>query len=165
MRYKVFFIIFVNNDIALLEANKWGTKHKFLNLGSNIKNMMLWPFFSSFFFHNLFLKNTSNLFFNVKKSNSRITVDFCSIKLSKKTKIHVSSFNFKQMDMIKFKTLLNNQWPLDWLKTQANTTRERTSTMIWKICHVKAKKHPCSHFNNNLLVITKGSFFWNCNAS
>jgi hypothetical protein len=45
----------------------------------------------------------------VKKSNLRITMNFSSIKLSKETKIHVSTFNFKQMDMVGFKALLNNQ--------------------------------------------------------
>jgi hypothetical protein len=45
----------------------------------------------------------------IKKSNSKITMDFSSTKLSKETKIHVCTFNFKQMDMVEFKALLNNQ--------------------------------------------------------
>ncbi len=45
----------------------------------------------------------------VKKSNSRITMDFFSTKSSEEIKIHVTTFNFKQMDMIEFKALLNNQ--------------------------------------------------------
>jgi hypothetical protein len=54
-------------------------------------------------------------------------MDFSSTQSSKETKIHVSTFNFKQMDMVEFKALLNNQWPLDWLKTQENATNERTT--------------------------------------
>jgi hypothetical protein len=34
------------------------------------------------------------------------------------------------MEMVDFKTSLNIQGLLHWLKTQANTTGERTSTMI-----------------------------------
>jgi hypothetical protein len=128
MRYKIILIIFINNDLAFLKANKWGHKHKFLNLGSNIKKWCYEPFFF-IFFSQIILKNTSKVFSNVKskKSNSRITMDFSSTQSSKETKIHVCTFNFKQMDMVEFKALLNNQWPLDWLKTQENATNERTT--------------------------------------
>jgi len=34
--------------------------------------------------------------------------------------------------MVEFKTSFNNQWYLDWLKTQVDTIRERTSTIDLK---------------------------------
>ncbi len=72
-----------------------------------------------------------------KKFNSRAIIDSSSITLSKEIEIPNSFINLKQMEIVEFKESLNSQWPLDWLKTHVDTTRERTSTMIWKICHVK----------------------------
>jgi hypothetical protein len=43
-----------------------------------------------------------------KKPNSRATIDSFSIKLSKEIEILVSSLNFKQLQMGKFKASLNN---------------------------------------------------------
>jgi hypothetical protein len=72
-----------------------------------------------------------------KKTNSRVIMNPLSIKLSKETKF-VSYFNFKQMEILKFKASFNcNQWPLDWLRTQIDTIKEMTSTMIWEMCRVK----------------------------
>lgn len=64
--------------------------------------------------------------FTIKKTNSKPTMDSPSIKLSKEPNFPNSSLNFKQMEMGKFKTSINSQWPLDWLKTQKNTIKDKT---------------------------------------
>jgi hypothetical protein len=43
-----------------------------------------------------------------KKPNSRATMDSSSIKVSKELKVLDFFFNFKQMEMVKFKTSLKN---------------------------------------------------------
>ncbi len=44
-----------------------------------------------------------------KKPNSRATTNSLSIKLSKEVEIPILFFNFKQMEMEKFKESLTNQ--------------------------------------------------------
>jgi hypothetical protein len=44
-----------------------------------------------------------------KQPNSRVTMNSFFIKLSKETKMHVFSLNFKQMEMVKLKASFNNQ--------------------------------------------------------
>jgi hypothetical protein len=38
------------------------------------------------------------------------------------------------MDMEKLSASLNNQWYLDWFKTQAIRTRDKELTIIWQLC-------------------------------
>jgi len=54
--------------------------------------------------------------------------------------------------MVEFKTSFNNQWPLDWLKTQVDTTRENTSTIDLKDMPCQRSKHLCNHFNSSHLL-------------
>jgi hypothetical protein len=39
--------------------------------------------------------------------------------------------------IVTFKALENNQCPWDWFNTQAFITDNKTSTIIWDMCHVK----------------------------
>jgi hypothetical protein len=39
--------------------------------------------------------------------------------------------------IITFKTLKNKQCPQDWFNTQALTFEDKTSTIIWNMCHVE----------------------------
>jgi hypothetical protein len=43
-----------------------------------------------------------------KKPNSRTIMDYSSIEVSKEPKVLDCFFNFKQMEMVEFKTSLNN---------------------------------------------------------
>ncbi len=61
-----------------------------------------------------------------QKTNSKTTMYSSSIKLSKELDFPNSFLNFQQMEMEEFKTSLNSQWSLDWLKTQENTIKDRT---------------------------------------
>jgi hypothetical protein len=56
------------------------------------------------------------------------------------------------MEIIEFKTSFNKKWPLDWLKTQVDIRREKTSTMKYKPC--QRRRHSCNHSNNSLLIIS-----------
>jgi hypothetical protein len=59
------------------------------------------------FFEKIGTKNLKHLMLEAKKPNSRATMDSFSIKLSKEIEILLSSFNFKQLQMAKFKASLN----------------------------------------------------------
>jgi hypothetical protein len=41
------------------------------------------------------------------------------------------------MDIVEFSASFNNQWPLDWVKIQGDTTGPRESTMMQPMFHVK----------------------------
>ncbi len=47
------------------------------------------------------------------------------IKASNKRRWFISSFNFKPMDMVTFKTSLNKQWPLNQFKMQVMRTIDK----------------------------------------
>jgi hypothetical protein len=73
------------------------------------------------------------------------------------------------METIKFKTSLNNQWSLDWLKTQVDAIKERISIMIWKMCHIKGGYHPnnmhCAIILTSIYLLHQRLLaFQNCNA-
>jgi hypothetical protein len=138
MGYKVFILYFSTMNLPCSRPINENIKCTFLNLGSNIKDNVLWTFFSLYFFkRNQKSKTPQTLFMSkVKNPNSRTRMDSYSINYQKNLNFRLI-FNFKQMEMAEFKTSLNNQWLLHSLKTQANTTGERTSTMIWDTCLLK----------------------------
>ncbi len=54
-----------------------------------------------------------------------------------KVKLDFLPLSFKLTKMEECTASLRNQCPHDWLKTQAKTTKEKQSTIVWEICHVK----------------------------
>jgi hypothetical protein len=71
-----------------------------------------------------------------KQMISNVAPKSSSIKVWKDGAFFVYSFNFKLMEMAKWKTSLNNQCPSDWFKILV-TTKKKQSITIWQICHVK----------------------------
>jgi hypothetical protein len=91
------------------------------------------------FFFSKFLRNerkesrtpqTSFLMLEVNKDNSRIIVESSSINWSKFCIIPTSSFNLEFIMMALFQASLNNQWSLDWFRTQVLITKDKQSTVV-----------------------------------
>jgi hypothetical protein len=60
-----------------------------------------------------------------------------SIRFSNEGRTWFSLLSFKFMEMVECKTSLKGQCPCDWLRTHAETTWGKQSTILWEICHVK----------------------------
>jgi hypothetical protein len=55
--------------------------------------------------------------------------------------------------MVNYNASKNNQWLLNWFKTQVITIRNNESTIILEIC--KKGRHFSTYFDNILYIITK----------
>ncbi len=71
------------------------------------------------------------------KNNSKAILESSSIKLTKANRFVISSLNFKHIVMADYNASKNNQWLLDWFKTQIITTRNKKSTIILEMCQVR----------------------------
>ncbi len=96
----------------LLATNKKGDQDlKFLNLGSNIKDSILWALLSSYFVKKEMKEpmtpQTSFFMFLVRLLNLISKLESSSIKTSKIGWWFISFFNLRLMDMARFKASLN----------------------------------------------------------
>ncbi len=109
---------------------KEDTKRRLLNLGSNIRANVLCVFLSSNFLkkeRKLFrTPQTFFLMLEAKQIHSSATPNLFSIKVWKDGAFSSSSLNFKLMEMAKWRASPNNQFSLNWFRTQAIITRENT---------------------------------------
>ncbi len=102
---------------------------------------MLCVLSSSYFLKNerkpLKTPHTSLIMLNLSVDNSKATTESSLIKSSKLDEIPNYSLSFKLIVIIAFKTLENNQCPRNWFNTQAFTTKDKTSTIIWDMYQIK----------------------------
>jgi len=88
------------------------TRLRLLNLGCNIKENILWAFFSSIFFKkerkDSNTTQTSFLMLDAKKVNSSTIIDSSSIKFYRNDKILSAFLSFKTMDITEFKASLSD---------------------------------------------------------
>jgi hypothetical protein len=89
------------------------TRQRLLDLGSNIKENILWAFFSPIVFKkkrkDSNTTQTSFLILNAKEINSTTTIDSSSIKFCRHGITSGAFLTFKTMDMVEFKTSFSNQ--------------------------------------------------------
>ncbi len=113
-----------------------------LNLGSNIKEIILWVSLFSYFVRNKREESntsqTSLLMLKATKTNSSTIIESSSIKVSNEGTIWFSSLSLKFMEIVKCNASLSNQCPCDSLRTHAGTIGKRQSTIIWQICQGKS---------------------------
>jgi hypothetical protein len=84
---------------------------KHLNLRLNIKANILWAFLLSYFVKKKMKKSMTPmtyLIFFAKVSNLEIKIESSSIKAFDERRWFIFSFNLRFIDMITFKSLLNN---------------------------------------------------------
>ncbi len=71
------------------------------------------------------------------KDNSKAIPKSSSIKLTKANGFIISSLNCKHIIMANYNASKSNQWFLNWFKTEAITTGNKESTIIFKMCQVR----------------------------
>jgi hypothetical protein len=88
------------------------TRQRILNLGSNIKENILWALFFKFFFKkerkDFSTTQTPFLMLEAKKVNSSTIIDSSSIKFNKDGKTSGTFLSFKIIDIVEFNTLFSN---------------------------------------------------------
>ncbi len=111
---------------------------KFLNLGSNIKEIILFSYFIKNKREESNTSQTSLLMLKATKTNSSTIIESSSVKVSNEKTIWFSSLSLKFKEIVKCNASLSNHYPCDPLRTHARTIGERQSTIIWQVCQVKS---------------------------
>ncbi len=134
IRYKDFLSYSSTRLTFFFHPTNEDTIWSFLNLGFNIKKIILWVFLSFYFVKNRREESktsqTSLLMLKATKTNSSIIIESSSIKVSNERTIWFSSLSLKFMEIVKCNASRSNQCPSDSLRTHARTIGERQFTII-----------------------------------
>ncbi len=134
IRYKDFLSYSSTRLTFFFRPTNEDTIWRFLNLGFNIKKIILWVFLSFYFVKNRREESktsqTSLLMLKATKTNSSIIIESSSIKVSNERTIWFSSLSLKFMEIVKCNASRSNQCPSNSLRTHARTIGERQFTII-----------------------------------